>query len=128
MADSQEKAGAMRRCWSALRKPSAKSTCRKTTIIAQAVAEIAGAAPIYRGAAYCQACHRERFTQWSAGIHKVVTCETCHGAAAKHPSAQLAAPPAPVDPRMHSRIAAERLGHVKLMGPAATGDPCTLCH
>ncbi|OGI54990.1 MAG: hypothetical protein A3E57_09260 [Candidatus Muproteobacteria bacterium RIFCSPHIGHO2_12_FULL_60_33] len=38
MADSQEKAGAMRRCWSALRKPSAKYTCRKTTIIAQPVA------------------------------------------------------------------------------------------
>jgi len=95
---------------------------------ADAVAEIAAAAPIYRGAAYCQACHRERFTQWSAGIHKVVTCETCHGAAAKHPSAQLAAPPAPVDPRMHSRIAAERLDHVKLMIPADTVKLCTLCH
>ena len=95
---------------------------------ADAVAEIAADAPIYQGAASCQSCHGERYAMWLKGVHKVVTCETCHGAAAKHPSAKPAAPPAPVDPRMRSRIAAERLDHVKLMIPADTVKLCTLCH
>lgn len=95
---------------------------------ADAVAEIAADEPIYKGAASCQSCHGERYAMWLKGVHKVVTCETCHGASAKHPSAQPAVPPAPVDPRMHSRIAAERLDHVKLMIPTDTVKLCTLCH
>jgi len=95
---------------------------------ADAVTEIAADTPIYKGAASCQSCHGGPYAMWLKGVHKVVTCETCHGAAAKHPSAQLAAPPAPVDPRMHSRIAAERLDHVKLAIPADTVKLCTLCH
>ena len=95
---------------------------------ADAVTEIAAAAPMYQGAASCQSCHGERYAMWLKGVHKVVTCETCHGASAKHPSAQPAAPAAPVDPRTHSRIAAERLDHVKLTIPADTVKLCTLCH
>jgi len=95
---------------------------------ADAVAEIAADTPIYQGAASCQSCHGERYAMWLKGVHKVVTCETCHGASAKHPSAPPAAPSAPVDPRMHSRIAAERLDHVKLANPTDTVKLCTLCH
>ena len=95
---------------------------------ADAVAEIAADAPIYQGAASCQSCHRERYAMWLKGVHKVVTCETCHGAAAKHPSAQTAAPAASADPRTHIRIAAGRLDHVKLVIPTDTVKLCTLCH
>ena len=92
---------------------------------ADAVAEIAADAPIYQGAASCQSCHRDRYAMWSKGIHKVVTCETCHDAGAKH---QITKPAAPADPRMHSRIAAERPDHVNLTTPTDTVKLCTLCH
>ena len=95
---------------------------------ADAVAEIAADAPIYQGAASCQSCHRERYAMWSNGVHKVVTCETCHGAGAKHPSTEPAALAATADQRMHSHIAAERLDHVNLVTPADTVKLCTLCH
>jgi len=92
---------------------------------ADSVAEIAAAAPIYQGAAYCQACHRERFTQWSTGIHKVVTCETCHGAAGKHPDGK---PPVSSDARTHNLIASARYDQFELSIPADTVKLCTLCH
>jgi cytochrome c553 len=92
---------------------------------ADAVAEIAADAPIYQGAASCQSCHREQYAKWFKGVHKVVTCETCHGAGAKH---QTTEPAAPADQRMHIRIAAERPDHVNLVIPADTVKLCTLCH
>lgn len=92
---------------------------------ADAVAEIAAAAPIYQGAAYCQACHRERHAQWSTGIHKAVTCETCHGAAGKHPGGK---PPAASDARTHNLIADARYDQFELSIPTDTIKLCTLCH
>ena len=92
---------------------------------ADAVAEIAADAPIYQGAASCESCHRERYTMWSKGVHKVVTCETCHGAGVKH---QTTKPAATADQRMHGRIAAGRLDHVNLATPTDTVKLCTLCH
>jgi cytochrome c553 len=41
--------------------------------------------PQFRGAAYCQACHAERHAEWTAGVHRNVKCEVCHGAAREHP-------------------------------------------
>jgi cytochrome c553 len=92
---------------------------------ADAVAEIAADAPIYKGAAYCQSCHRERFAQWSTGIHKVVNCETCHGAAAKHPNIK---PPVASDTRTQILISSGRFDHVRLLIPSDTVKLCTLCH
>ena len=92
---------------------------------ADAVPEIAADTPIYRGAAYCQSCHRERYAQWKAGIHKVVNCETCHGPAAKHPDIK---PPVASDSRTQIRIAAERFEHVRLSIPSDSVKLCTLCH
>jgi cytochrome c553 len=91
-----------------------------------AIAEIAADEPLYKGSSYCQSCHGARHTEWSAGIHKVVNCETCHGAAVGHPAG--AHPSAPTDKHMHSIIAAERRENVKLAIPADSVKLCTLCH
>jgi cytochrome c553 len=95
---------------------------------ADAVAEIAADAPIYQGAASCQPCHREQYAMWSKGVHKVVTCETCHGAGAKHPSTEPPVRATSADPHMHSHIAAGRLDHINLVTPTDTVKLCTLCH
>lgn len=51
-----------------------------------AVIEIAAGAPQFRGPAYCQACHAERHSEWTASAHRSVTCEVCHGPAREHPA------------------------------------------
>jgi cytochrome c553 len=71
---------------------------------ANSVPEIAAPQPRYRGPSYCQTCHADRHTQWSAGVHKVVKCEVCHGAAKEHPQSG------------------------KLVIPTDTVRLCTLCH
>lgn len=91
-----------------------------------AIAEIAADEPLYKGSSYCQSCHSARHTEWSAGIHKVVNCETCHGAAVGHPAGTQ--PSAPAGKRLHSVIAAERQENVKLAIPADSVKLCTLCH
>ncbi|MGB7540561.1 MAG: c-type cytochrome, partial [Burkholderiales bacterium] len=90
-----------------------------------AIAEIAADEPLYQGPGYCQSCHGARYAEWSAGVHKVVTCETCHGAAVGHPGGK---PRASADQHLHSIIAAERLENVKLAIPADSVKLCTLCH
>lgn len=50
-----------------------------------AVVELAAGAPQFRGPAYCEACHADRHTEWTAGAHRGVKCEVCHGAAREHP-------------------------------------------
>jgi len=52
-----------------------------------AVVELAAGTPQFRGPAYCQACHAERHTEWTAGVHRSVKCEACHGPAREHPAA-----------------------------------------
>lgn len=92
------------------------------------VAEIAAEAPVYKGAASCRGCHGPRHAEWSAAAHKVVTCETCHGAAGEHPG--RGAPVASADGRTHARLAAARYVEVtgKLAIPTDTVKLCTLCH
>lgn len=68
------------------------------------VTQEAAPPPRFQGPSYCQTCHAERHSQWSAGVHKVVKCEVCHGAAGEHP----------------------RTG--KLVIPTDTVGLCTLCH
>jgi predicted CXXCH cytochrome family protein len=71
---------------------------------ADSVVEIASDTPKYRGPDYCRQCHAAREAEWSGGIHKVVKCEVCHGAAGDHPATG------------------------KLPIPADTRDLCTRCH
>jgi cytochrome c553 len=72
---------------------------------ADSVAEIAAPKPVHKGPDYCQACHTDRHTEWSAGVHKVVKCEVCHGPAREHPDTTA-----------------------KLPIPTDTVKLCTLCH
>ncbi len=71
---------------------------------ANSVVEIAAEEPVLQTARYCKDCHTERHAQWSAGSHKSVTCEICHGAAQGHPQ------------------------NGKLPIPKDTAKLCTLCH
>ena len=71
---------------------------------ADSVSEIAAQEPVLQTARYCQDCHDERHAQWSAGNHKSVTCEVCHGAALGHPK------------------------NGKLPIPKDTAKLCSLCH
>jgi hypothetical protein len=72
---------------------------------ADSVRETAAQEPTFMTATYCQACHADRYAEWSASNHATVTCEACHGAAEDHP--QVVA---------------------RLSIPADTGRLCTLCH
>ena len=71
---------------------------------ANSVPQIAAKEPVLQTARYCQGCHAARHAQWSAGSHKSVTCEICHGAAQGHPQ------------------------NGKLPIPKDTARLCTLCH
>jgi len=71
---------------------------------ANSVPQIAAREPVLQTASYCKDCHTERHAQWSAGSHKSVTCEICHGAAQGHPQKG------------------------KLPIPKDTVKLCTLCH
>jgi cytochrome c553 len=71
---------------------------------ANSVPEIAAKVPVHQTANYCKACHTERHAAWSAGSHKSVNCEICHGAALGHPK------------------------NGKLPIPKDTAKLCTLCH
>jgi cytochrome c553 len=71
---------------------------------ANSVSEIAAQEPVYQTPRYCQTCHSERHAQWSAGSHKSVICEVCHGAAQGHPQ------------------------NGKLPIPKDTAKLCSLCH
>ncbi len=99
---------------------------------ANSVPEIAAQEPVYQTSRYCQSCHAARHAQWSAGNHKTVTCETCHGAAQGHPdNGKL-----PI-PRDVARLCT--LCHEAMPGrPAAqpqiqvaqhsSGQQCNVCH
>jgi len=91
-----------------------------------AVAEIAADEPLYKGSSYCQSCHGAQHSEWSAGVHKVVNCETCHGAAVGHPAGKQ--PAAPAGKGLHGVIAAGRQENVKLIIPPDSVKLCTLCH
>lgn len=103
---------------------------------ADSVPEIAAQEPAYQTPRYCQACHRERYAQWSANSHKTVICEVCHGAAQGHPQKGKLPIPSdtvklctlcheamPARPRTQPQIVVARHNP-----QAASGQPCTLCH
>lgn len=99
---------------------------------ADSVAEIAAQEPVFQTSAYCQGCHSERHAQWSAGNHKSVTCEVCHGAARGHP--QKGKLPIPADTRKLCSLCHERMPERPRTQPQidlaqhGTGQQCAVCH
>ena len=101
-----------------------------------AVIEIAADEPKIQGSETCNACHGERHGQWSAGSHKTVQCEVCHGPAESHPeSGPLPIPEDPVrlcsicHEKMPGRPAAQPQVVIEdhAMGDAGI-EPCINCH
>jgi len=96
------------------------------------VPEIAGLAPVFQTPQYCQACHTERHAQWSAGSHKSVICEVCHGAAQGHP--QNGKLPIPKDtPKLCSLCHEAMPGRPRTQPQVAVaqhsgGQQCIVCH
>ena len=89
------------------------------------VQEIAAIKPRHMGASYCEACHPERYAEWSTGVHhsplagKVVQCEVCHGVAGGR------------DAGSAYREASTGVDHPasgKLAVPSDTQKLCSLCH
>ena len=89
------------------------------------VQEIAAVKPRHMGASYCEACHAERYAEWSTGVHhgadvgKIVQCEVCHGVAGGR------------DAGVAFRQASTGIDHPasgKLAIPTDTRQLCSLCH
>jgi len=103
---------------------------------ADSVPEIAAQQPVFQTPRYCQTCHSERHAQWSAGNHKSVICEVCHGAAQGHP--QKGKLPIPSDTvklctlcheAMPGRPRTQPQIQVALHNPyASSGQQCIACH
>ncbi len=99
---------------------------------ANAVPEIAAKAPVLQTARYCQACHTERHAQWSAGSHKSVTCEVCHGPAQGHTDKNKL--PVPKDSVKLCTLCHEAMPGRPSTQPQIelakhnTGKQCVVCH
>ena len=86
------------------------------------------------GSIVCQGCHEDQAVKKSKGFHKNLSCEGCHGAAAKHaddPGAMK--PPAPRDrkfcPVCHAYDASRPTGFPQI-NPTVHNPlkPCIACH
>ncbi len=99
---------------------------------ANAVPEIAAKEPVYQTPRYCYGCHTERRAQWSAGSHKTVICEVCHGPAQGHP--QNGKLPIPTDTvrlctQCHEAMPARPKTQPQInVAEHAGGQQCTVCH
>ncbi|MDH3229268.1 MAG: c-type cytochrome [Alphaproteobacteria bacterium] len=100
---------------------------------ADSVGEIAADIPKFQGPDYCEACHEEQHADWSAGIHTVVKCEVCHGAAGEHPldGGKL---PIPTDSvklctLCHEKMPARPAAQPQIVVSEHAGDEqCVTCH
>ncbi len=110
----------------------AKSFYRFGHYRANAVPEIAAKEPVYQTPRYCYGCHTERRAQWSAGSHKTVTCEVCHGPAQGHP--QNGKLPIPTDTvrlctQCHEAMPGRPHTQPQIqVAEHSGGQQCTVCH
>ncbi len=99
---------------------------------ANSVSEIAAQEPVYQTPRYCQGCHSARHAQWSAGSHKTVICEVCHGAAQGHP--QNGKLPIPSDTvklctQCHEAMPGRPRTQPQIqVAQHSGGQQCTVCH
>ena len=99
---------------------------------AASVPAIASQDLVFQTPGYCQPCHRERHAQWSAGNHKSVSCEVCHGPARGHP--QNGKLPIPSDTVKLCSLCHEAMPGRPLTQPQievarhSAGQQCIVCH
>jgi cytochrome c553 len=99
---------------------------------ADSVIEVAAKEPVYQTPRYCQGCHTARHAQWSAGSHKTVICEVCHGAAQGHP--QNGKLPIPSDTlklctQCHEAMPGRPRTQPQIeVAQHSNGQQCTACH
>jgi cytochrome c553 len=103
---------------------------------ADVVPELAAGEPLFRGPEYCVQCHLDRHGEWSAGAHRTVKCEICHGPAGQHPATGKL--PIPKDPVKlctvcHEAMPARPASHPQIVVtehpyPHETPVVCSTCH
>ena len=88
----------------------------------------------FAGMATCRECHSDVYDTKAAGFHRGLSCETCHGPAAKHAAdPESVKPPAPRDrkfcPVCHAYDSARPTGFPQI-DPAThnSGLACITCH
>jgi len=99
---------------------------------ANSVTEIANKELVYQTTRYCHGCHTERRAQWSAGSHKTVVCEVCHGPAQGHP--QNGKLPIPADTvrlctQCHEAMPGRPVTQPQIqVAQHSGGQQCNVCH
>lgn len=101
---------------------------------AAAVASIVGRSGKYAGPAECANCHPDITEQRTAGNHRGVSCEVCHGPAAVHAASPADTQPRIPEPRQfcpvcHAYDPSRPTGFPQI-DPVAHNAliPCTSCH
>ena len=99
---------------------------------ANAVPEIAAREVVYQTPRYCYGCHTERRAQWSAGSHKSVTCEVCHGPAKGHPQEtkmQIPTDTVRLCTQCHEAMPARPRTQPQIdVAQHSGGQQCNICH
>jgi len=99
---------------------------------ANAVPEIAAKEQVYQTPRYCYGCHTERRAQWSAGNHKSVICEVCHGPAQGHPQdKKMQIPPDTVKlcTQCHEALTGRPVTQPQIqVAQHSGGQQCNVCH
>ncbi len=88
----------------------------------------------FAGQAACADCHADKVEERSKGKHRIVSCEACHGALAKHAGDPAAVHPqklgnTPLCQGCHQEDKAKPAGFPQVM-PAehSGGQACVSCH
>lgn len=103
---------------------------------ADAVPEIAAGTPLFKGAEYCQTCHKDGFAYGSGGAHGSVQCEICHGPDPGHPdNTQMSVPASTIEicTLCHEALPARPAQHPQIVvadhpSPDEAGEQCHSCH
>ena len=98
------------------------------------VREIMKQPPGHAGSAACAACHEDKHKEWSAGAHRPLNCETCHGALVPHTEDPTSIKPQKPRSRNHCLLChaknISRPGYFPQIDPAEhnKGVNCAECH
>ncbi|MBA4175972.1 MAG: hypothetical protein C0505_05345 [Leptothrix sp. (in: Bacteria)] len=101
---------------------------------ADSIAENAALKPVHRTSSYCLDCHEDEHTKWSAGDHKSVGCEACHGPARTHPKGGIKTLPVPKETirlcsSCHEQTAGRPAAQPQIvLAEHAPREECAGCH